>query len=331
MRPSRCNRLLLAAAAALFAAPRARAQTTGTVEGAAFLLLPVGARATALGQAAAADGGTTEALFWNPAGLAEMRRSELALHHYSSFFGNGDAIVLAVPASGLGTFTGSVYVVDYGDFPVTPIEGGPAIGDAVSRNLALELSYATTIAGGLAGGIAYKLVQFRVDCSGDCSTVPVAVGTTHAIDVGFRYALPGNVPIVIGATIRNLGLKLQVNNQAQADPLPTRVQVGIAWFVVRPPPPGAPEAFDVKVLADLQGSIGEGNSSPATLLGVESGVRDALRVRAGYAFVDSQQRGPSLGLGLKVGRLGVDLAKTFYAADAIGETDPFHVSLRWSF
>ena len=329
MRRSRCSALLLAAAT--LAAPRARAQTTGTVEGAAFLLVPVGARATALGQAAVADGGSTESLFWNPAGLADLRHTELALHHYAAFFGNGDAIVVAVPASGLGTFTAGAYIVDYGDFLVTPPGGGPAIGDAVTRNIALELGYATTISGGFAAGIAYKLIQLRVDCSGDCSTVPGAVGTTHAIDLGFRYALPGTLPIVLGASIRNLGFKLQVNNQAQADPLPTRVQVGIAWLVRRPPAPGAPDAFDVRVLADLQGSVDGGDVAPATLIGIDSGVRDALRVRAGYAFVDSQQRGPSVGLGLKVGRLGIDLAKTFFSQDAIGEKDPFHVSLRLSF
>jgi hypothetical protein len=107
------------------------------------------------------------------------------------------------------------------------------------------------------------------------------------------------------------------------------VQGGIQWIVIRQAPNA--DAFDVKVLADVQGSLGEGTPRPATLLGIESGVRDILRVRAGYAFVDSEQHGPSLGLGLKVGRLGLDLAKTFYPSDAIGETDPFHVSLRLDF
>ena len=328
MRPGRSSALVLAAAAAL-TGTTARAQTTGTLEGAAFLLVPVGARATALGQAAVADGGTSEALFWNPAGLAELKKTELALHHYSTFFGNGDAFVATVPALGLGTFTAAAYIVDYGDIPTTVISGGPPIGNTVTRNVALELAYATQVAGGLSAGIAYKLIQFRVDCSGDCSTVPAGVGTTHAIDVGLRYALPGPLPIVLGASVRNLGFKLQVNNQAQADPLPTRIQVGMAWMVVRPPVQG--DAFDVRVLADFQGAVGQGTLNPATLVGVDSGVRDALRVRAGFAFVDSQQRGPSLGLGVKVGRLGLDLAKTFFAADAIGDQDPFHVSLRLTF
>src|SRR5207248_8930547 len=42
--------------------------------GAVFLLVPVGARAAALGQAAVADGGSSESAFWNPAGRSEERR-----------------------------------------------------------------------------------------------------------------------------------------------------------------------------------------------------------------------------------------------------------------
>ncbi len=328
MRRSRCSALLLVCSAAL-AAPRLRAQTTGTVEGAAFLLVPVGARATALGQAAVADGGTTEAIFWNPAGLAEIKRTELALHHYAAFFGTGDAFVVAVPASGIGTFAAGMYIVDYGELDVTPVGGGGTIGSILPRNIVLQASYATVIGAGISAGITYKLIQFRVDCTGDCSNVPTAVGTTHAVDLGVRFALPAELPIIFGASVRNIGFRLQVNNQAQADPLPTRAQVGVEWLALRPSP--AVEGFDVKVLADLQSSIGVGQPKPATLLGVDTGVRDAVRVRAGYAFVDSEQHGPSLGLGLKVGRLGLDLAKTFYPSDAIGSTDPFHVSLRLDF
>jgi len=310
------------------AAGRGRAQTTGTTEGGAFLLLPVGARATALGQAAAAEGGTTEALFWNPAGLADIRHTELALHHYATFSGTGDAFVAAVPANGLGVFTFGAYVLDYGEFPVTTGPDG-SIGTVVSRNIALEASYATGVFGGLTAGIAYKLIQFRVDCSLDCNGLPTIVGTTHALDIGVRYALPTATPIMVGATIRNLGFKFQVNNQAQADPLPTRLQVGVAFVALRPA--AGMEGLDVRVLADMQGIVGQGDLAPNGLFGVESGYRETLRVRLGYAFLDSQLRGPSLGVGMKVGRIGVDLAKTFYPADAIGEKDPFHVSMRYTF
>ena len=326
MRRSRSSALFLAAAA--FAAAPARAQTTGTVEGGAFLLLPVGARATALGQAAAAERGTTEAMFWNPAGLADLKRSEIALHHYAIFAGVGDAFVVAIPAASIGTFSAAAYVLDYGEIPTNLGPGGTE-GSAITRNIALEAGYSTALFGGLTAGLVYKLIQFRVDCTGSCPANASFVGTTHAFDFGVQYVLSG-VPVELGAVIRNVGFKLQVNNQQQADPLPARLQVGVAWVLVRPPAPDV-QSVDVRLLADVQGVIGQGDLAPTTMFGVESGVHEVLRVRAGYAFLDSQASGPSLGLGVQVGRVGIDLAKTFYAADAISERDPFHVSLRLMF
>jgi hypothetical protein len=313
---------------ALPPAGAARAQAPSTITGGAFLLVPVGARAAALGQAAVTEAGTTEALFWNPAGLAELKHSELALHHYATFFGNGEAVVLAVPTSALGVFTVAGYVVDYGTLDVTTFSG-VQIGTVTPRNVELAAAYSTPIVGGLSVGIEYKLIQFRVDCSGDCSQVPTAVGTTHAVDIGVRYVLPTATPVVIGAALRNFGFDLQVNNEAQADPLPTRLAVGIAWMVVRPP--SGVDGLDVRVLADVQGALGEGSLAPATLLGVESGVRDLVRFRVGYSFLESNAHGPSLGIGLKLGRVGLDLARTFYATDLVGEAEPIHVSFRVTF
>jgi hypothetical protein len=320
---------MLSLAAAALLSRGAAAQSASPVEGAAFLLLPVGARATALGQAAAADGGTTEALFWNPAGLAHLEQSELALHHYTAFFGTGDAAVFAFAAPRLGIFTVAAYLVDYGDLDVTPPGGGGVIGRVTPRNLTLSAAYASEIAGGVSGGIAYKLAQFRVDCSGDCSAVPATVGTTHAVDVGIQVAMPGGAPVVIGASLRNLGFKLQVKNQAQADPLPTRLQVGLSWTALRAVPerPG----FDLRLLADVQGAVGRGALDPVTLVGAESGVGSLVRLRAGYAFLDTDARGPSVGVGFTVGSLTLDLARVFYAQDVLGEREPFHVSFRWSF
>jgi hypothetical protein len=308
----------------------ASAQSPGAVEGGAFLLLPIGARATALGQAAVADGGSTESLFWNPAGLARMSRSELALHHYAgtTFYGAGDAAVFSLVSPLLGTFTLGAYLVDYGDLDVT-LPGGGTVGRVTPRNVALYAGFATDVAGGVAIGINYKMAQFRVDCSGDCSFFPPTTGTTHAVDFGLQWHGPGGLPVTVGAAVRNLGFKLQVKNQAQADPLPTRLQVGVAWQAMRPSVGG--ERLDVRVLADMQGAVGTGALEPVSLLGFETGVRDVVRLRAGYAFLDSQARGPSIGFGFTFGSLTLDLARIFYSSDALADEEPLHVSFRWTF
>jgi hypothetical protein len=308
------------------AQPASAQGASAGVEGGAFLLLPVGARAVALGQAAAADGGTSEAVFWNPAGLATLAKGEFAIFHYDAFFGSGDAIALAAPSSRLGTFALTAYLVNYGDLAVTRGDLGPEpVGQISPRNLELMASYATDV-GGLAAGITYKLVQFRVDCTGDCSQVPTATGTTHAVDLGVQYTFAGARPVVVGVSLRNLGFNLQVNNRAQADPLPTRLSAGVSAEVVRPVVGG--QGLDARVLADVQGTVLEGPFTMVTLVGVESGVGEALRLRFGYAFLDSNARGPSLGIGVKFGSVAFDLARTFNTAQDVGDTEPIHVTFR---
>lgn len=337
MRRSRSRARLIAlvlggAALAGAGAPRpVRAQGITQAQGAEFLLLPVGARATALGQAATADGGTTEAIFWNPAGLAAIPRAEFAVHHYNAFFGSGDAIALAAHSARLGTVAVAAYLVNYGDLDLTAREGsGVTIGRISPRNVALSVSYATEVGGGVDVGVTYKLVQFRVDCSGDCTDVPASVATSHAVDVGVRFT-PAGIPLVVGVSLRNIGFPLQVENSAQADPLPARFSVGVAYLLVRPAVSARPEEhFDVRVLADVQGALRRGQEAAVALVGIESGVGDLIRIRGGYAFLDSDAKGPSLGVGIRIGGMSLDIARVFFAND-IGEQEPFHVSFRAEF
>src|SRR2546422_5596290 len=51
--------------------------------GALFLVFPVGARAVGMGQTAAALDGRGEAAFWNPAGLATLKKNERSEEHTS--------------------------------------------------------------------------------------------------------------------------------------------------------------------------------------------------------------------------------------------------------
>src|SRR5688572_28149048 len=96
-------RLSVAIALTSFAISPASAQPSGlTTEGAPFLLLPVGARAVGMGQALVADQPGTEAIWWNPAGVARAERREIAVHHYETIIGTGDAVSILIPSSLLG-------------------------------------------------------------------------------------------------------------------------------------------------------------------------------------------------------------------------------------
>ncbi len=314
------------AAAALLSATPLFGSQSGEPEagGAAFLLLPVGARAAGLGQAAVADGGTGESAFWNPAGLALIDAHEFAVHHSSTFASDNTALSAHFNANGLGVFGASAYLVDFGSQDLVTGPGAP-VGRISPKNVELLGSFATTVASNLLVGINYKLIQFRQDCSGDCTRVPSVVGTTHGVDMGMQYAVGPMKELRLGVVVRHAGFRLQLENEGQADPLPTRVQVGAIYTLTLPARPGSLEALDARVLVDLDDAWGE-YDSPDARVGLELGYGDLVRIRSGYAFLNSESSGPSVGFGLRIGRVAVDFARAFFDSSSFDE--PLHISLR---
>src|SRR5216117_4523189 len=316
--------------------PRAvRAQEPPLNAGALFLVFPVGAQAVGMGQTATAAAGRGEAAFWNPAGLATLSEDEFALHTATLVAGRSNVLGAYFPSRGIGVIGGAVYLVDYGDLDRTDVNGN-TIARIAPRNLEFLASYATNLTGSFAFGLSYKLVQFRVDCSGDCRDFPAGTGATHALDLGGQFRIGAAGPLRVGVALRNVGFRLQVQNQAQADPLPTRLAVG-ALYEIRLRPLGSTttghsldQAFDVKLAADVDSPWGQVGQSE-TRLGVDIGYQRLVRVRAGYAFVQDGLSGPSVGLGIESGSLGVDLARAFLTGSDLQADSPTFFSFRVTF
>src|SRR5205809_663595 len=173
---------------------RLSAQELANSAGALFLLFPVGAQAVAMGQTAATLDGRGEAAFWNPAGLATIERGELALNSASLAAGATHALTVYYPSHRFGVLGGAVYLVDYGDLDRTD-SASNTIARIAPRNIEFLASYATALAGSVTLGINYKLIEFVVDCSGDCSNFPNGHGVTHALDVGGQFTVgPAGAP-----------------------------------------------------------------------------------------------------------------------------------------
>src|SRR5881396_2978804 len=299
--------------------------------GALFLAFPVGAQAVGMGQTATAASGHGEVAFWNPAGLATLSDDEFALPTATLVAGKSSVLGAYFPSRGIGVLGGAVYLVDYGDLPRTDIDGN-TIARLAARNFEFLASYATNLTGSVVFGVSYKLVQFRVDCSGDCRDFPAGTGATHALDLGGQFRIGAAGPLRVGVAVRNVGFRLQVQNQAQADPLPTRLAIGALYEVrLRPPTGGAlDQAFDVKLAADVDSPWGQVGQSE-TRLGLDIGYQRLVRVRAGYAFVQDGLSGPSVGLGVESGSLGVDLARAFLTGSDLQAESPTFFSFRVTF
>lgn len=322
----------------LAAAPPARlsAQVANN-SGALFLVFPVGAQAVGMGQAAMAVEGRSEAAFWNPAGLASLDKDEFTLHSATLAAGAAHAVSLYFPSRGIGVLGGAIYLVDYGDLDRTDSLNN-TIARIAPRNFEFLASYAAALGGAFAFGINYKLIEFRVDCSGDCRDFPNGEGVTHAIDVGGQLTLGEAGALRLGFALRNVGFKLQVQNRDQADPLPAQLAAGALYHLDlpggRPADPDNPAAgadhFDLALAADVDSPWGE-TGKPEVRLGFDVGYRQLVRVRGGYAFLHDGLSGPSVGMGLQSGAIGVDLARTFLTGSDLMAASPTFVSFRLAF
>ena len=325
MRPSRFRPAALALLVVLaVSSTRVAAAQDSDVEtgGGAFLLLPVGARSVGLGQTGAAQQGSSESAFLNPAGLATMRRSEFSILHASTFISDNTAVTAYFTARTLGVVGVAAYIVDLGPQDVTDRRGVP-LGRLSPKNLEFVASYATEITDRLNFGVNYKLIQFRQDCTGACENAS-AVGTTHATDIGIQYTF-GNDRFRIGAVLKHLGFDLQVQNREQADPLPTRIQVGAVYNVKLPPLDSTLQQLNLRIHFDIQDRTRD-YSLPDARVGLEFGYSDVANLRAGYAFLRSENSGPTLGIGLKLEGITVDFARVFFTSGNFEE--PVFLSFR---
>ena len=326
MRRRRSSRRVAGALALLLGvAPLARAQAGA--EGAIFLLLPVGARSVGMGQAVVADRPGTEAVWWNPAALARIDKRELAIHHSESVIGTGDAIALAIPSDLLGVLTASVNMTNFGETEATDPEGGGSTGKILLRSFVYGATYATPIGERLSAGLTYKVLQFRADCTGSCGSLGELSATSSALDFGAQYDLGALLPATVAVAVRNVGPRLQFNDEDQSDDLPQRLQIGVSYRV--PSMERVARDAELLVAGDVIGDIGL--ASPAVRMGADLAWRKTVHFRGGYVFENSESSGPSIGLGVAVGGFVVDLARLFegFSADA-GEA-PTYLSLRYLF
>jgi hypothetical protein len=313
-----------------FTTTRAAAQDQPLNAAALFLLFPVGATTVGMGQTAAAADGHGEAVFQNPAGVASLTSSEFALHTATLAAGPTNALTAFFPRHGIGVFGATLYLADYGDLELTD-STGTTNGRLASRNFAFLATYATQLTGSVSLGVSYKLVQFAVTCSGACQSVPAGQGVTHALDIGGQFAVGADHALRIGVALRNVGFPLQVNNRDQADPLPTRLTLGATYRVqLRPVDDSVADRFDLRMAADIE-SPWRQTGNPDIRLGVDVGYRAMVRVRGGYAFVHQGLSGPSIGLGVATGAIGVDLARMFLTGTDLVTPNPTFLSFRVEF
>ena len=279
-----------------------------------------------MGQASVAERLGSESVWSNPAGIARLAKREVAIHHSETVAARGDVVTVLFPRKHLGAFAVSANLLDFGNQQITD-GGGTPIGFVLPRNILFAGTFGAEVGKKLSVGMTYKRLQYRVDCSGQCASVPTFTATASAVDFGLQYDVTASTPVRLGAAVRNIGTKLQVNDSEQADPLPTRIEVGASWQL----------AFIAKYVSDfdlrLAGDVVANKSAddPSARIGADLTYQKTVHLRGGYIANDTDGANASVGFGLGTGRLLFDIARTFGGLSEDAGKTPTYISLRFLF
>ncbi len=278
------GRLLLLIAVAGMTVLPAEAQRKAGRNGAAFLKVGVGARATALGSAATSIMGDANQAFWNPAGtaLAAGQQFDASLS-YNKWIADLDhySIGAGYNVENLGTFTLSITSFGVSDIPANRENGytDPVLNALVTDNetstsfdysdVAVGLSYSKYIIDKLSLGATVKVINESIDTE-SASAVAFDFGSVYQIGV-YNW--------VVSSRISNLGTRLTFFNQD--NPLPLTYSIGTSFY-----PYNTEEA---RVMISLDTTKPQ-DSQQLIFGGVEVSLYDLLFLRGGYklnyAFTD---------------------------------------------
>lgn len=289
--------------------------------GAQELRIPVGSRGTAMGGSAVAFSSGIDAIFWNPAGAANIEGIDLMLSrrkyiadididYIAAARRMGDAGVMAITAKILSMDGEPVTTVDAPNGTGATFGGSfSVIGASYARQFTDRVSL------GLSGNVIYEKIADQT-------------ATGFALDVGFKYDPQWN-NVTFGAVLKNLGPKMKFNGsgfdvetetgddpnalphktrtQSEAFQIPSYFQLGMAYKMID----------QDRSVVNLTGTFQSNNfAQDEYRVGGEYSFDEKFFVRGGYTYADQTDYlfGLTLGAGL---------------AFNLGDTD-MHFDYAWS-
>jgi len=302
----RTTTLLLLVAATVLSPGGVLAQNANLgTSGAQFLQIPAGAREAAMGGATAGHVRNAAALFWNPAGIAQVPSNDLFFAHttwWATIDLNHAAYVHTF--EDIGSVGAFMTVLSMDPMEVTTELEPDGTGEQFdSQDLMLGVSYARWLTEDFAVGVSVKYVNQRI-------WNEVAAGI--AFDVGTQFRL-GLRDLTLAMSMTNFGPDLQydgddlnvkydasseypMNRLSPASlateeySLPLYFQVGVAMTVVET------DAFSALLAADF---AHPNDNQERVNIGAELTVVKYVALRAGYR-VGYDVESLTLGAGVQI-------------------------------
>lgn len=264
-----------------------------------FLKIGIGARPLALGEAYVALADDINAIYWNPAGLVQLRRQETGFTYNRwfedigyYFFGYGHLFNDSVFALG-------VYYLGTENIEGSDDASNPT-GEFSVYDLAFTFSYSRQLTDKLSTGLNLKFISEKLEDED---------ANAFAFDLGALYKT-GIPNLVLGLNIQNVGTKIRFITQSAS--LPVNWKFGLAYKLFPTYP----------VILTLDANKSE-NRDIYFGLGAEWWLGDYLALRVGRKFDSRIDDGFRFGVGLKVEDLRLDYA--YIPHNILGDTHQFSV------
>lgn len=303
-----------------------------SAEGAAFLKIGVGARAIGMGNAYTAMADDADSMFWNPAGLAQMNKTQIGMSRAMMFLGDSyDSFSFGVPlgtvvktksrytgntkVSGLAQHNRGVIGFGFTRLAQTPQQGRSAdrsrTEDFDSGDMSLSVGYARPITNRLHLGMAVKRIESRI-ANAKADTVALDMGAVAFFGAARKWRF--------GGAVRNLGRGLELGSERSE--LPLSIAGGAAVRVFR----------GMMLAGELQFRPNSNNFS--FNIGTEYTVLSTLQLRAGFQREQGQSDGTEAafgslggGIGFKFGRFNLDYSLTPFGE--LGNVQRFSLSTKF--
>ncbi|RPH38263.1 PorV/PorQ family protein [bacterium] len=184
-----------------------------------FLEIGFGAAGTAMGDAQVSMENDVSSIYWNPAGLARLEKSEVSFVTQPWIADmNASFAALGVVIPDFGTVGAGLILMDYGEIPVTTMTMQEGTGEKFSpQDMAIYLSYARNLADWFSLGVSGKLIS---------SSIWHMNATAAAFDLGvliktdFFSPTGDNVHgLNIGMSISNYGSPLKYDGLDLLNPI----------------------------------------------------------------------------------------------------------------
>lgn len=254
-----------------------------------FLKIGVGAKAIGMGESQVAATDDLYAAFWNPAGLVNLERPQLALMHNEWFAEiNQEFVGIALPIGKSNTVGISANYLSFGD-----IQGRDQDGNLTEifrpYDLAMILSYAHAFGDTLGFGVNAKYMREQISDEN---------GTGIAFDFGGLYAF-SKLPLSIGINAQNVGPRVKYVEDAFQLPFVLRVGTAYRFFN-----DNAILTMDFIRPTDNDNAIGAG---------IGYTIANILQIRTGYKYQFGGNdlgaiSGLTGGFGLSILRFQIDYA-----------------------